>query len=106
MGTGPILGAASIEGAVNWVGPTVVVRPSATIELDGNSAEGALAATSPARGRPFRARSPSSKLDLSPYLEAVRADLVADRLVADRADPPAVRRRDRRRPPRVGGPGR
>lgn len=76
LGTGPILGAASIDGAVK-IAARAVAFDRAAIELDGNVAVGDIAATF-AGPRPVVTASISAeKLDLSAYLEAARADLVA-----------------------------
>ena len=77
MGTGSILGAAAIRGKVVWSDATVAFS-EAEIELDGNAAEGTLTARF-ADGRPrVEGRFDLARLDLSPYVEAVRASLIAD----------------------------
>jgi len=76
MGTGSILGAASISGIVNWFGSTVSFA-DARIELDGNSAVGGLAADFGSRTT-LQGTLAAAKLDLSPYLEAMRANVIAD----------------------------
>ena len=77
MGAGSILGAASVEGTVTIAGRSIAFD-KAKIELDGNSAEGRL-------GVDFAGPRPSvdgtlavGTLDLSAYIEAIRADLTAD----------------------------
>ncbi len=77
MGTGSILGAASIKGALDWSGPTMSFS-DATIELDGNSAKGTLSAHFAGPWPAIRATLTTAKLDLSPYAEAMRADLVSN----------------------------
>lgn len=77
MGTGPILGAASVEGAVHWAGRTVSFDP-AHIELDGNSAEGSLAVDFGGPRPAVQGVLAADKVDLSPYFEAVRADLLSE----------------------------
>jgi AsmA protein len=76
MGTGPILGAASIRGTVAIAGPSVEFS-SASLELDGNNAEGSLGVNFAAAKPKIAGRLTAQRLDLSAYLEAVRADLVA-----------------------------
>ncbi len=77
MGTGSTLGAASIKGKVKWSGATIAFS-GAKLELDGNAGEGTLSARF-AGGRPTIAGSLTfAKLDLSPYVEAMRASFLAD----------------------------
>jgi AsmA protein len=77
MGTGSVLGAASIRGTVDWFG-AMISFSDAEIELDGNSAKGALSARFTG-GRPaVQGALAFGKLDLSPYVEAMRAELTAD----------------------------
>ena len=76
MGTGPILGAAAVRGTASVAGGDVIFD-KATIELDGNSAEGSLG-VSLAGARPVvRGTLAIGNLDLSAYVEAIRADLIA-----------------------------
>ncbi len=77
MGNGSTLGAASIKGAVKWLGPTVSFT-NATVELDGNSAEGALSADFAGPLPKIQGTLAAKKLDLSPYIEALRADIKSD----------------------------
>ncbi len=77
MGTGAILGAASIKGTVDWSDSTMSFA-DATVELDGNSAQGSLSAHFGGGWPAIRATLTTAKFDLSPYAEAMRADLVAD----------------------------
>ncbi len=77
MGTGAILGAASIKGNLDWLNSTMSFS-DATVELDGNSAAGSLSARFGDGWPSVRATLNTAKLDLSPYAEAIRADLVAD----------------------------
>jgi AsmA protein len=77
MGSGAILGAASIKGDIDWLNSTMSFT-NATVELDGNSAEGSLSARFGNGWPAVRATLSTAKLDLSPYVEAMRADLVAD----------------------------
>ena len=75
MEAGSTLGAGSIAGKMNWVGPSISFA-NATMELDGNAAEGAIT-VSLADGRPgLQGTIAMQKLDLTPYLEAFRAELV------------------------------
>lgn len=76
IGEGSILGAGSISGHVSWIAPTLSFS-EATIELDGNTAEGALSASF-AEARPaIQGTLALEQLDLSAYLEALRAALSA-----------------------------
>ena len=77
MGTGPILGAAAIRGSVGIVGASVSFD-RATIELDGNSAEGALGVTFAGARPAVHGTLAAERLDLSAYFEAIRADLIAE----------------------------
>ena len=76
-GPGAILGAASIEGAAHWAGRAISFE-TATVELDGNRAEGALsfvlADTRPA----VEGTIASERLDLTPYAEAARGSATAE----------------------------
>jgi AsmA protein len=77
MGTGPILGAASIAGALHWAGTTASFDP-AHVELDGNSAEGTLALDFGGPRPAVRASLSADTLDFTPYVDAARADLLAE----------------------------
>lgn len=68
------LGAASIEGKLNWTRPTLVIA-DAKVELDGNHAEGALAANFSGPRPRLQGTLAADTLDLSPYLESLRAEL-------------------------------
>jgi AsmA protein len=70
--TGAILGAGSIAGRINWLGSSVSLS-DATIELDGNIAEGAVSATINDGLTSLQGTIAFDSLDLSPYLEAARA---------------------------------
>jgi uncharacterized protein involved in outer membrane biogenesis len=75
IGEGSILGAAAIKGKVNWVWPTISFT-DATIDLDGNEAEGALT-VSRVGGRPnVQATLAFERLDLTAYTDALRAGIV------------------------------
>ncbi|HVY19323.1 MAG TPA: AsmA family protein [Bauldia sp.] len=76
MGTGPILGAASVRGTMAIAGPNVEFT-DADLELDGNSAEGSLGVSFAAAKPHIAGKLTAQRLDLSAYLEAVRADLLA-----------------------------
>ena len=76
MGQGSILGAGSIEGVANWTRSTISFD-QADVELDGNTAQGALAATFGGVRPAVEGTLSTDKLDLSPYLEAIRADVTA-----------------------------
>jgi AsmA protein len=77
MGTGAILGAGSIAGKINWLGPSVAIA-DAKMELDGNVAEGALSATVGGGGlSSLQGTLAFESLDLSPYIEALRAKATA-----------------------------
>jgi len=76
MGTGPILGAAAIRGTVSIGGPSIAFTV-ASVELDGNSAEGSLGVNFAGPRPAVQGALATDKLDLSAYLEAVRADLIA-----------------------------
>ncbi|MHA1158740.1 MAG: AsmA family protein, partial [Alphaproteobacteria bacterium] len=75
MEPGPIPGAASLTGDVNWIGPTLSVD-DATLELDGNAAEGVLTMTLEPIPR-LQGTLAFDRLDLSPYLDLVHAGLKA-----------------------------
>ncbi len=77
LGNGSTLGPASIEGKLSWHGSQLSFS-KATFNLDGNDAQGVasidLGGPRPAVQGTFAA----AKLDLSPYFEAVRADVSAN----------------------------
>ena len=77
LGTGPILGPASIEGRLSWHGSGLSFS-KASFNLDGNQATG-VAAIDFAGARPaVQGTFAAAKLDLSPYFEAARADMSAN----------------------------
>ena len=76
MGNGSILGPASIEGKLSWHGSGLSFS-KASLSLDGNEAQG-VASIDFSGGRPsVQGTFATAKLDLSPYFEAVRADVSA-----------------------------
>jgi AsmA protein len=77
MAAGAILGTASIEGAVSVSGRTIAFKP-ATIELDGNRAEGAVSFVLAEPRMTVEGTLATERLDLSPYYEASRADIARD----------------------------
>ena len=77
MGDGSILGAALIEGNLNWIGPSFSFS-TAKVELDGNSAEGTLAIDVSDRRPRIQGTLALEKLDLSAYLETFQAGISAD----------------------------
>jgi AsmA protein len=77
IGAGSILGTASIGGHVGWAGATVTFD-QATVELDGNSATGTLSASFAGARPNVTAALALDSLDLSPYLESIRADVGAE----------------------------
>ncbi len=77
MGNGSILGPASIEGTMSWLGRTVSFSKAA-VGLDGNEAQGAVSIDYSGARPAVRGTFAASKLDLSPYVEAMRADMSAD----------------------------
>lgn len=76
MGTGAILGAGAINGKINWLGPSVAIS-DATMELDGNAAEGALSATISDGLSSLQGTLAFETFDLTPYIEAIRARFAA-----------------------------
>jgi uncharacterized protein involved in outer membrane biogenesis len=77
MGTGPILGAGSISGSASLaVGSIGFSR--AAIELDGNAAEGSVSVQLGGPRPVIKGALTSRSLDISAYLEAIRADLSAE----------------------------
>ena len=77
MGTGSILGPASIDGAMSWIGP-VISFDDASVSLDGNEAQGAVAISLSGERPAVQGTFAATKLDISPYIEAMRADMSAD----------------------------
>ncbi|HEY5082129.1 MAG TPA: AsmA family protein [Bauldia sp.] len=77
MGTGSILGAASIEGAMTLAAAGIRFD-KAKVELDGNSAEGTLGLDLAGRKPAVTGTLAFATLDLSAYIEAVHADLTTD----------------------------
>ena len=77
MGAGSILGAASIEGTVSAAARSIHFD-KAKIELDGNSADGTLALDLGGPKPSVDGTLAFATLDLSAYIEAIRADLVTD----------------------------
>jgi len=77
MGTGSILGAGSIDGTIHWAGWTASFDV-AVIELDGNGATGSLSADFGGSRPSVQGTLAADTIDLSPYVEAMRADLVAE----------------------------
>jgi uncharacterized protein involved in outer membrane biogenesis len=75
MGTGPILGAASVRGTVAITGPSIDFS-AANLELDGNSATGSLGVSFAAARPNITGKLATDRLDLSAYAEAIRADLL------------------------------
>jgi AsmA protein len=74
--SGATFGAASIEGKLNWSRPTLIVA-DARIELDGNHAEGTVSARLAGPRPRIQGTLAAETLDLTPYLEAFRAELNA-----------------------------
>jgi AsmA protein len=77
MGTGPILGAAAVRGNAS-IADGDVIFDSATVELDGNSAEGSLSVSLSGARPVVRGTLALGSLDLSAYVEAIHADLISD----------------------------
>jgi AsmA protein len=89
IGVGSTLGAASLQARIDWVG-TAVAFADATVELDGNSAVGAFTLDY-GRGRPrIEGTLAAVRLDVSPYMEALHANVAGDpaMLLAAAALPP------------------
>ena len=77
LGNGSILGPASIEGKLSWHGSGLSFS-KASFSLDGNEAQG-VASIDFGGARPaIQGTFAAAKLDLSPYFEAVRADMSAN----------------------------
>jgi AsmA protein len=77
LGNGSILGPASIEGRLSWHGAALSFS-KATFSLDGNDAQGVASIDFGAARPAVQGTFAAAKLDLSPYFEAVRADLSAN----------------------------
>lgn len=77
IGNGSILGPASITGRLSWHGADLSFA-HATLGLDGNEAQGVAAVDFSGPRPSVRGTFAAAKLDLSPYFEAVRADLNAN----------------------------
>lgn len=77
MGPGAILGAASIDGAARWAGRAISFE-TATVELDGNRAEGALSFVLTDTRPAVEGTIASERLDLTPYVEAARGSATAE----------------------------
>ncbi|MEO8667297.1 MAG: AsmA family protein [Bauldia sp.] len=73
---GSTLGAAAIEGKLNWNQSSIAVT-EAKLELDGNVAEGTVSANLDGPRPAIQGTLALGQLDLSPYLEAFRAELNA-----------------------------
>ena len=76
MGNGSILGPASIEGKLSWHGSGLSFS-KASLGLDGNEAQGVASIDFSGPRPAIQGTFAAAKLDLSPYFEAVRADLSA-----------------------------
>lgn len=75
LGDGSVLGAGSITAQMNWAGSSASFA-DATIDLDGNSAEGALTFAMTDGMPDVRGTLAFRTLDLTAYAEALRANLV------------------------------
>ena len=75
MDTGSVFGAGSITGKMNWIGSSVSFA-NATMVLDGNTAEGAIAVSFGGGRVGAQGTLALEKLDLTPYLETFQAALV------------------------------
>jgi AsmA protein len=71
---GSTLGAAAIAGKLNWSGSTIAFN-EARFELDGNAADGNVSAALDGARPAIHGTLALNRLDLTPYLEAFRADL-------------------------------
>ncbi len=76
MGTGAILSRATIEGSARWAGQALSFD-GATVDIDGNTLTGDLALVAGAR-LALSGTVATERLDMTPYLEAARADLTAE----------------------------
>ena len=77
MGNGPTLGAASVQAKVDWMGSAVSFA-DARIELDGNNAVGALMLDYGGARPRIEGTLAATRLDVSPYIEALRAGSAMD----------------------------
>lgn len=77
MDNSPILGAGLIEGDLNWIGPSLTF-PTAHIELDGNIADGSISIDLAKQKPRLQGTLALEKLDLSAYLESLRARINED----------------------------
>ncbi len=77
LGNGSILGPASIEGKLAWHGSGLLFS-KAKLSLDGNDAQGVMSLDFGGARPTVQGTFASAKLDLSPYFEAVRADMSAN----------------------------
>jgi AsmA protein len=73
MGSGPTLGAASIQGKLDWMGRDISLA-DATVELDGNSGVGAFTYDYAGQKPLVEGTLAAGQLDLSPYLDGLKAD--------------------------------
>ena len=76
LGPGKILGPAELAGHVTWNRPDLAID-QASISLDGNAAEGALAVRFNGDRPSVQGTFAADKLDLTPYLEALHEKLTA-----------------------------
>jgi uncharacterized protein involved in outer membrane biogenesis len=74
-GSSSILGAGSIAGTMNWIGPSIAFS-AAKVELDGNAADGAFAVSIGERPG-IQGTLALEKLDLTAYVEALKAAAAA-----------------------------
>ncbi|MCP4381918.1 MAG: AsmA family protein [Hyphomicrobiales bacterium] len=77
VGSGAIFGAGSVSGKVNWLGPSVAIT-EASVEFDGNVADGAIAVTSVDGHSRVQGTLAFETLDLSPYVDALQIGMTAD----------------------------
>jgi AsmA protein len=73
MGNGSTLGAASVQGKIDWVGRRMSFA-DATLELDGNSAVGAFTVDYGAARLALAGTLAASRIDFSPYVEGIHGD--------------------------------
>lgn len=76
VGTGAVFGAGSVVGRINWLGPSVAIT-DATIELDGNAADGAISATIADGYSRVQGTLAYETLDISPYVEALQIGMAS-----------------------------
>ncbi len=76
LGNGSILGPASVEGRLSWHGSGLSFSKAA-LSLDGNDATGVLSVDFSGARPAVQGTFAATKLDLSPYFEAVSADMGA-----------------------------